>query len=102
MRPGRCQPSRNLGPAWLEARSWQEAESYTGRRASPGSSLWDTDPVQHCAWALHSYLEPESSTPHVLKESTAADGGDSETQERTFQRGWRSVCVAGLSSKRDR
>ena len=62
-----------LGPRGLTSRMVRglllEAGPDTGTRASPGSSLWDTDAVQHGTRVLGRLKETGSSAPDPEAES---------------------------------
>ena len=48
---------------------------------------------------LNHYMEAED--PRSWRRELLREDGDSETHKGTFQRGWRPVCAAGLTSDKD-
>ena len=69
-----------------------EAGSHIGMHASLGSSLWDTMTqcnMEHGSWTATRKLR--TTHPRSWRRELLQEDGDSETQEYTFQTGWRSV-----------
>ena len=59
------------------------------------------DPVQHSTCFPTTTWRPRTTFPRSWRRELLQEDGDSETCKRTFQRGWRSTCTAGLRTDKE-